>query len=178
MEWSNKPCLGCGQPGHPTNAVGMSGEELLQAGRKRQAEYPQRLAHYRAYRLLKNANRSPHLGLPWEHDKLLCYALGAALTARADRPEFVGVQFPRPDDYREQILVRDDMRGAGSEETRDVPLLPEQAAAVRALVPAIKKGIETAYNVGLTQGQDLLRQLASGDITAARFEEQVRPRSE
>ncbi|MHB1956862.1 MAG: hypothetical protein ACYCOU_24350 [Sulfobacillus sp.] len=176
MGWSKKPCPGCGTPGHRTDSVCITCAQLLRDGRRRQTEYAQRLAEYRTYELIANPRDYPGTGLPWEHDQALCTAVGVALTALADRPELRGVRFPSPG-YPEATLVRDEHSYRRITPVIEVPLLPEQAAAVQALVPAIKQGIRTAYNLGLAEGQDLLRQLAAGHITAATFDERTRSRS-
>ena len=171
--WSQKPCPGCGRPGHPLDGVCATCRDTLDRAWKRETALVARHDTYRAYQLPTHADDLPPLGLPYDHDRPVRAALAAALVALADRPEFLGVPSPPPDD-RNPYLLRPVDRWYYR--ALPIPLTAEQAAAVRALVPALRNALREAYNLGLQRGHNLLAQLAAGDVTMAQFEAGVTPK--
>jgi hypothetical protein len=169
--WSKKPCPGCGRPGHPLDGVCATCRDTLETATRQRNTLQSRHATYRMYRLPPGDDYFPSLGLPQEADRAVRAALAAALTALTDRSEFLGVPFPPPKDGTPYLLPVESWY-----EGLPVPLTPDQAAAVRALVPALRKALRDAYNLGLQRGQNLLRQLAAGDVTIAQFEAAVTPK--
>ncbi len=170
--WSQKPCPGCGQPGHPIDGVCATCRDTLDRARNRETALLARHASYRAYQLPTHADDVPPLGLSYDQDGPLREALAAMLGALGDRPEFLGVPFPLPDDRNPYLLPMD----RWYHRALPIPLTPEQAAAVRALVPALRNALQEAYNLGLQRGHNLLAQLAAGDVTMAQFEAGVTPK--
>ena len=169
--WSQKPCPGCGRPGHPLNDVCTACHDALESARQRQDLLVTRYPAYRTYRLPCRGTGFPSLGLPYTLDRAVQDALAAALTALADRPELLGVSYPPASGNTQNLVPADRWYEALS-----VPLTPEQAAAVQALVPALQNAVREAYHLGLERGQALLVQLAAGDVTMARFEAAVTPK--
>ncbi len=170
--WSQKPCPGCGRAGHPLDGVCATCRDTLDRAWKRETALVARHAAYRAYQLPTHADDLPPLGLPHDHDRPVRAALATAIVALADRPEFLGVPFPWPDDHSPHLLSTD----RRYHPALPVPLTPEQAAAVRGLVPALRNALREAYNLGLQRGHNLLAQLAAGDVTMAQFEAGVTPK--